>query len=82
VNAPPSSDFGPQASAALATPQATTKAHLSSGLPSHIAALFSMHVVEGHFKTLSDRLGDSGGERVRRRRCAEIISYDLWENAK
>ena len=40
-----------------------------------------MHVIEGHFKKLSDRLNDAGGDRVRRRRCAEIISHDLWENA-
>jgi len=80
VDATPSSDRGPESSAAITNPQVAQEANLSSSLPGHLTTLFSMHVIEGHFKKLSDRLSDSGGDRVRRRRCAEIISQDLWEN--
>lgn len=82
MDALPSPDRGPESSAAIPTSHDLQHHNLSSSLPPHIAKLFAVHVLEGHFKTLSDRLRDSGGERVRRRRCAEIISHDLWENAK
>lgn len=81
MDADPSSDFGPESSAATTNPHVPHASNLSSSLPPHIAALFGVHVIEGHFKKLSDRLTDAAGDRVRRRRCAEIISHDLWENA-
>lgn len=80
MDALPSSDRGPESSAAIPTPRIPQYANLSSSLPPHIAKLFAVHVVEGHFKKLSERLTDAAGDRVRRRRCAEIISRDLWEN--
>ena len=78
----PKTDSGPESSAAIRIPQPATPPSLTSSLPSQIAALFGMQVVEGHFKKLSDRLTDAAGDRVRRRRCAEIISQFLWENGQ
>jgi hypothetical protein len=80
VDATPKTDSGPESSAAITIPQSANPSSLTSGLPAHIAALFSMHVIEGHYTKLSARLNDADGDRVRRRRCAEIISQDLWEH--
>jgi hypothetical protein len=68
-------------SAAITIPQSAKSPNLASSLPPHIAMRFSVHVIEAHSRKLLNRLNDSAGDRVRRRRCAEIISNDLWENA-
>lgn len=87
MEANPSSDSSPQSSAAPTLLHDTNSTHsastpsITSSLPPHIAKLFAVHVVEGHNKKMLARLTDAAGDRVRRRRCAEIISHDLWENA-
>ncbi len=55
---------------------------LTRSLPPHLAALFGAHVVESHARKLAARLEDHVGDCLRRRRCAEIISQDLWENER
>lgn len=86
MDANPSSDVSPQSSAAPTLLHETNSTHsantpsLTSTLPHHIAKLFAVHVVEGHHRKMLQRLNEAGGDRVRRRRCAEIISRDLWEN--
>jgi hypothetical protein len=87
VDAKPSSDISPQSTAAPTLLHDSSSTHsantpsITSSLPPHIAKLFVVHVVEGHQKKMLARLSDAAGDRVRRRRCAEIISHDLWENA-
>ena len=86
MEANPSSDSSPQTSAGPTLLHDTNSTHvantssITSTLPPNIAKLFAVHVVEGHHTKMFDRLSDSAGDRVRRRRCAVIIARDLWEN--
>ena len=86
MEANPSSDSSPQTSAGPTLLHDTNSTHvantssITSTLPPNIAKLFAVHVVEGHHKKMFDRLADAAEDRVRRRRCAEIISKDLLEH--
>lgn len=49
-------------------------------LPAHLAALISPEVLADREAAITRRLEDGAGDRIRRRRAAEVLAHHLLEN--
>ena len=50
------------------------------GLPARLAALINPDVLAAREAVVAERLDDHAGDRVRRRRAAEVLAHHLLEN--
>ena len=63
----------------LSTEPRAKAVRAATALPSWLAALVNPDVLAERESLIAERLADLVGERVRRRRCAEVVAAHLLE---